>query len=187
MEELSPAESLQVEAGALGRELVHSQVCLGVPAAQAVCEPASQPCVQAAQGHLEAQIASLQQGVLRLRDALEETQRSVHDMTPAEADVRVRATMCGLQHADCGSQLVRLQKQACTGQLLRTKVRVQKQMQAIELDFQGDEDIANALRAQTASMHLDIAAAEEQAAALRVRSSTAHRAWAELQLAGACN
>ena len=41
-------------------------------------------------------------------------------------------------------------------------------MQAIQLDFQGDEDIANALKAQTASLRLDIEAAEQQAATLQV-------------------
>ena len=49
-------------------------------------------------------------------------------------------------------------------------VRLQKQMQAIELDFQGDEDITIALKAQTASLQLDIEAAEQQAAKLQVCS-----------------
>ena len=49
--------------------------------------------LQETQAHLSAQVATLQHGVQRLKDALEETQHSVHDMTPAEADIRVRAAV----------------------------------------------------------------------------------------------
>ena len=56
----------------------------------------------------------------------------------------------------------------CLPYTLTGVVLVQKQLQAIELDYQADEDIEHALKAQSSSMHLDIEAAEKRAAALQV-------------------
>ena len=52
--------------------------------------------------------------------------------------------------------------------MLTGAMLVQKQLQAIELDYQADEDIEHALKAQSSSMHLDIEAADKRAAALQV-------------------
>ena len=127
-------------------------------------------------------MATMQKGIDRLQASLTEMRSVVRDMTPAEADIRVSicadiALDAAQAHsvAVCDGQLPVTQvmrvlqhaRQMTVGDLTRALV-VQKQLQAIELDYQADEDIEHAIQAQSSSMHLDIEAAEGRAASLQV-------------------